>query len=100
MALFVDAFHDTLSSIHDAGRRHALPVVRDEGAGGEAAGVVRAVEATLSCSAAQAAKATRRVWGHAPEVLVDEEMDHGLSVEDGVESMEGQAYHLILACEV
>ena len=47
MALFADALEDTLSSIHDAGRRHALRVVRDEGAGGEAAGVVRAVEATV-----------------------------------------------------
>ena len=39
MAHFADALEDALSSIHDAGRRHTLRVVRDEGAGGKAARV-------------------------------------------------------------
>ena len=84
MARFADALEDALRPVHDAGRGDALRIVRDERAGGEAAGVVGAVGAALDSVAAQAAEVTRRVWGHAAEGrLVDEETDRGLAVVDG-----------------
>ena len=39
MARFADALEDALRPVHDAGRGDALRIVRDERAGGEAAGV-------------------------------------------------------------
>ena len=85
MALFADPLKDPLRSVHHTGRRDALPKVGDEGTRGVAARVIRAVATRFGGGAAQAAEVARCEGGHgAGRRLVNEKVDRGLAVVDGV----------------
>ena len=49
---------DDVSAVHNDGVRHPLPIVGDEGTGGEALGVVRKIHVQGGGCSAQGAKAT------------------------------------------
>ena len=78
------ATEDDISTVHNDGVRHPLPIVGDEGTGCEALGVVREIHVRGSGRPAQDAQAAGGKGGHAAARLVDEEEDLGLLVDDGV----------------
>jgi len=76
---------DALHAVHDDRTRDALRVEGDEGAGGRAGAVSCRVAAAHHRVAGEAAEAASRVRAHAAEDLVDEQVDEGLAVLDGVD---------------
>ena len=83
-AHLADPVKDSLGAVEDDGMRHALRIVRHEGARGVAQVVVGGIVSVRHGIPGEAAEVTGGVWRHATTRLVHEEVHLRLAVQDGI----------------